>query len=81
MKFRTVTGLKMTMMTSACAGAGAGLGSCPWRQSVDLALHRTAIVGDGREPSDELDSLTIADTVDDVGDVVVAAAGEVAVAM
>lgn len=82
-KFRTVTGLKMTMMTSACAGVGAGLGSCPWRQLVDLALRRTAIVGDGREPFDELDSLTTADTADDVGDVVVAAAdaGVVTVAM
>lgn len=81
-KFRTATGLRMTMMTSACAGVGAGLGSCPWRQSVDLALRRTAIVVDDRKPSDEPGSLTIVGTVDDVGDVVVAAAdGEVTVAM
>lgn len=81
--FRTEKGLKMTMMMSACAGVGVGLGSCPWRQSVDLALRRTAIVEDGREPSDERGSLTIADRVDDVGDVAVAAAagGQVDVAM
>lgn len=82
--FRTATGLKMTMLTSACAGVGAGLDSCPLRQSVDLALRRTAIVGDGPEPSDERGSLTIADRVDDVGDVgfaVAAAGGQVDVAM
>lgn len=77
-KSRTVM---MTMMTSACAGVGVGLGSCPWQQSVDLALRRTAIVGDGREPSDEPGSLTIVNRVDDVGDVVGGADGEVAVAL
>lgn len=83
--FRTATGLKMTTMTSACAGVGAGLDSCPLRQSVDLALRRTAIVGDGPEPSDERGSLMIADRVDDVGDVGFAVAavagGQVDVAM
>lgn len=46
---------------------------------VDLALRRTATVDD-LEPSDELDSLTNADTVDDVGPEA-AAAEEVSVAM
>lgn len=60
---------------SACAAVDAGSGSCPWRQSVDLALRRRTA------SADELGSLTIADTGDDVAAVAAVGDGSAAVAM
>lgn len=60
---------------SACAAVDARLGSCLWRQSVDLALRRRTA------SADELDSLTIAGTGDDVAAVAAVGDESAAVAM